>query len=288
MPLRLEDELLQAVAENRRTDVEHLLARGADPNAGLFGDHTALSIAVHNGNDEILDLLLHRGGLIACMREQHESDQRAPPARARAWETMRLIGVPFAKMLAKTTLDVNAKGEGGQSPLHHAVQHRSRDFVLLLLAHGANPNLQDAKGLTPLQHLTRKQPEEYTIAQTALDLVGDADGARYHGERGQAAWGFVARRRKNAIKRSLEEEEIFQALADHGADLWAVDDRGRTPLMTACEVGNTVLVGNILYRVGGGGQGPQLRHALGAADDAGKTALHLAAANGSLATLKVL
>ncbi|KAJ7807884.1 ankyrin repeat-containing domain protein [Mycena leptocephala] len=194
----------------------------------------------------------------------------------------------MAALLGRGSLDVNAKGEGGESPLHHAVQHRSRDFVLLLLAHSADPNLQDAKGLTPLQHLARKQPEEYTIAQTTLDLVGDANGARYHGVRGQAASVFVARHRKNAIKQSLEEEEIFQALADHGADLWAVDNRGRTPLMTACEVGNTVLVGNILYRVSGGGQGQHFRHALGAADGAGKTALHLAAANGSLATLKVL
>ncbi|KAJ7257835.1 ankyrin repeat-containing domain protein, partial [Mycena rebaudengoi] len=194
----------------------------------------------------------------------------------------------MAALLSRGTLDVNAKGEGGESPLHHAVQRRSRDFVLLLLAHGADPNLQDAKGLTPLQHLTRKQPEEYTIAQTALDLVGDADSARYHGVRGQWAWRFVARGRKIDIKRSLEEEEIFQALADHGADLWAMDYRGRTPLMTACEVGNTVLVGNILYRVGDGGQGQHFRHALGTADGAGKTALHLAAANGSLATLKVL
>jgi hypothetical protein len=95
MPLRLEDKLLQAVSENRRADVEALLKRGADPNAGLFGDHSALSIAVHNGNNHILDLLLH-GGPIACMREQHESDQRAPPARVRVW--VRSIGILFAKL----------------------------------------------------------------------------------------------------------------------------------------------------------------------------------------------
>ncbi|KAJ6592897.1 ankyrin repeat-containing domain protein [Mycena capillaripes] len=194
----------------------------------------------------------------------------------------------IAALLGRGILDVNVKGEGGESPLHHAVRNRSRHFVFLLLAHGADPNLQDTKGLTPLQHLTRRQPEEYTIAQTALDLAGDADGARYHGVRGQAASGFVALGQKNAIKQSLEEEEIFQALADHGADLWAVDGWGRTPLMTACEVGNTVLVGNILYRVGGWGQGLHSRYALGAADGAGKTALHLAAANGSLAILKAL
>ncbi|KAJ7205282.1 ankyrin repeat-containing domain protein, partial [Mycena pura] len=193
----------------------------------------------------------------------------------------------MAALLSRGTLDVNVKGEGGASPLHHAVQRGSRDFVLLLLAHGADPNLQDATGLTPLQHLARKEPEECTIAQTTPDLVGDAV---YSGVRGQAASGFVARGRKNGVKQSLEEEEIFQALADHGADLWATDQRGRTPLLTACEVANAVLVANILYRVGGGGQpeGQHLRHALGTADSAGKTALHLAAANGSLATLKVL
>ncbi|KAJ7019889.1 ankyrin repeat-containing domain protein [Mycena alexandri] len=161
----------------------------------------------------------------------------------------------MAALLGRGTLDVNAEGEGGQSPLHHAVQRGNRDFVLLLLAHGADPNLQDAKGLTPLQHLTRKQPEKYTIAQTVLDVVGDAGRARYRGVRGQAAWSFVARGRKNAINRSLEEEEIFQALADHGADLWAVDNLGRTPLMTACEVGTPFWSGISSTASAAGGRG---------------------------------
>ena len=82
MPLQLEEELLQAVGEARSDDVAALLETGADPNAGLFRDESALSIAVRNGREEILDLLLHRAPM-CCMKEGHGDVQRHPPARVR-------------------------------------------------------------------------------------------------------------------------------------------------------------------------------------------------------------
>ena len=82
MPLKLEDELLQVIAENRTTAVATLLAAGADPNAGLFQDEAALSIAVCVGNEEILDLLLPRGPL-CCMKEEHGVAQKPPMTRTR-------------------------------------------------------------------------------------------------------------------------------------------------------------------------------------------------------------
>jgi hypothetical protein len=81
MTLELEDELLQAVKQNDTTAVAALLAAGADPNSGLFRDETALSIAVHNGSGEILDLLLRRGSL-CCMVEQHGDAQKRPATRS--------------------------------------------------------------------------------------------------------------------------------------------------------------------------------------------------------------
>jgi ankyrin repeat protein len=77
MPLQLEDELLQAISENQVAAVAALLAAGADPNAGLFRDVTALSIAVRNGSEEILDLLLQRGPFY-CMKEEYGKAQKHP------------------------------------------------------------------------------------------------------------------------------------------------------------------------------------------------------------------
>ncbi|OCK92737.1 ankyrin, partial [Cenococcum geophilum 1.58] len=61
-------------------------------------------------------------------------------------------------------LDVNAVFHNGKTPLHQAIEGGSRDFVLLLLQQGADPNAQDADGLTPLQLLCSKKPRNYNIS----------------------------------------------------------------------------------------------------------------------------
>ena len=95
-------------------------------------------------------------------------------------------------LFERRTLDINAEGEDGDYPLHIAVEKGHRDFVLLPLEHGADPNLSDAKireWKTPLQHLCSVVPEDYTISQSFAGLAGDVSDARYCGVRGQAEWG---------------------------------------------------------------------------------------------------
>ncbi|KAJ3520383.1 hypothetical protein NM208_g13730 [Fusarium decemcellulare] len=77
MSLQYEDELLEAVAANDVSRVTSLLEDGADANAGLFrGEATALSIAVRNGREDIIDLLLNHVQSPRCLilvpsRRQH-------------------------------------------------------------------------------------------------------------------------------------------------------------------------------------------------------------------------
>ena len=97
-------------------------------------------------------------------------------------------------------------------------------------------------------------------------------------------WGFLYRRRQRNIKRSLQQEEIFQALVDYDADLKIVGAQGRTLLMMACKEGNCVIAANILYRTGE----RRWSEAIQATDFEGKTALHVAATNGDISTLMVL
>ena len=58
MGLKLEDDLVEAVKIGDVGRVRSLLALGADPNAGLFSDSTALFSAVQGGNREIVGALL--------------------------------------------------------------------------------------------------------------------------------------------------------------------------------------------------------------------------------------
>lgn len=46
--------------------------------------------------------------------------------------------------------DLNAKNESGQTPLHVAVLYNYKDSITLLLSYGADPQIKDAHGRTPI------------------------------------------------------------------------------------------------------------------------------------------
>jgi len=46
---------------------------------------------------------------------------------------------------------VNALSPTGQTALILAIQHNHVDAVKILLAHGANPNTPDGRGMTPVR-----------------------------------------------------------------------------------------------------------------------------------------
>jgi ankyrin repeat protein len=260
--------------------VFYLLRVGADP------------VSVANGSDT----LLHR--ICAAQRledHEHRDDMR--------------------NLLSRQVLDINASGNDGKVPLHHAVKMGNRDLVYLLLEHKADPNVKDVEGQTPLQLLCSTKVEEFTISHSQSDVQVDADDAQYRGVRGHASWKFVTRERRWNIKRGLEQEEMFQVLLEHGADITVADNQGRTLLMMASEQGNSVIAANILYSLGikwlagiddeaecpglpilpfshsNGLQGPGMKllaDAINVTDCSGKTALHFAAATGDLCTLKTL
>jgi ankyrin repeat protein len=50
-----------------------------------------------------------------------------------------------------SNVDVNALSESGQTALILAIQNNHLEIVRALLAHGANPNLADSRGFTPIR-----------------------------------------------------------------------------------------------------------------------------------------
>jgi ankyrin repeat protein len=60
-------------------------------------------------------------------------------------------------------VDVNSLGPNGESALILAIQHTHLEAVRALLAHGANPNAPDSRGLTPIR--AARVHNNYSILQ---------------------------------------------------------------------------------------------------------------------------
>ena len=62
------------------------------------------------------------------------------------------------------TVDVNARDAKGRTALILAIQYGHVDAVKMLLAHGANPNTTDSRGVTPMAAAHNRGNYEITAA----------------------------------------------------------------------------------------------------------------------------
>lgn len=113
-----EADLFQAVHCGHLGQVQRLVREGADLEAtGSWRNVTSLQLAVQKDHPEVVEYLL---------------DSKAEP---NVQETFRF---------------------GSDSPLHDAVTLSSARMVKALLAHGADPDMQNQQGLTPLELAKRR------------------------------------------------------------------------------------------------------------------------------------
>ena len=168
-----------------------------------------------------------------------EPEPQAPVIRRAASETdLALIQAAQEDMepgRVKALLDqgaeVNIRDDEGKTPLHHAAFSGSRAIAELIIAKGPEINIKDANNMTPL-HI--------------------------------AAWRSMV--------------EVTELLLENGADVNAVDDTGETALHMAAKVGQAAIASLLITK--------------GAPIDAkqsnGATALHMAANTCRHEVVKVL
>ncbi len=126
----------------------------------------------------------------------------------------------------------------GTTPLLRAAKAMDAPAIALLLKHGANPNLPNTRGMTPILAAagvgsvdadtrgwyTTEDVQQRSIASLELLLKAGCDIHAADGQRGQtplhgaAFWGW---------------NDVVQYLVEHGAKLDAKDNRGFTPVDSA-------------------------------------------------------
>ncbi len=70
-------------------------------------------------------------------------------------------GVTCVKLLQAAGAQINVKDADGQTPLHAAAEHGWDDTVKLLVADGAELQPKDRLGMTPIDHAAGKQPRQF-------------------------------------------------------------------------------------------------------------------------------
>lgn len=168
------------------------------------------------------------------------------------------------RLLAKSSVQVDARDADGNTPLLLAVREHRSAAVELLLDAGASLRIQDTDGLTPLHIAVRGGDTDMTVL--LLDHKADILARDNQGWT-PLQWAIAA-----------DHLDTAKALLDRGAAANVEDQSGATPLHWAAANGQLPTL-EVLLAKGA---------AINVTDDDGDTALHWAAAAGQDETVRFL
>jgi uncharacterized protein len=150
----IELDVFEAAATGRAERVRALLKLKPDlANAFAPDGFTPLGLAAFFGHSQAVEVLLDGG---AEVNVSSRNALKAVPLRSAV-----VAGhLDIARLLVARGADVNARGEGGETPLHEVAGMGRVEFARLLLDHGADINARGDDGKTPLTvALDNKQTE---------------------------------------------------------------------------------------------------------------------------------
>jgi uncharacterized protein len=198
--------LMRAAEGGRLKEVRSLLASGVDVNATLGYGGTALMLAASEGHLEIVKALLaaganpnsiggtlHYGGFIAWMSALNRCNKN--------WEEI------FDAMLAKG-VELNPTIDIYFSPLGYAIS-KQQDSAMIeaLVKRGANVNIKDSDGETPLMFAVR-----FSSTDVVKTLIGVGADVNAKNTKGASVLAIAETSSENIWQR-----EIVQLLMHSGA-----------------------------------------------------------------------
>ena len=123
----------------------------ADPslvNMHSTDGHTPLGLAAYFGHPAVVDLLLAGG---AQPNTASRNEMRVMPLHSAVAHWRPEIALAITKSLIAHGAEVNAKQQGGWTPLHETADNGYLEIARLLLDHGADANATNDAGTTPLK-----------------------------------------------------------------------------------------------------------------------------------------
>lgn len=145
-------------------------------------------------------------------------------------EAVRRGDLDTVRKLVNTGADVNKRKGGfettalhiaaagvtpGPAPYSYRIEH-AREMARILVAHGADVNLRDNLGDTPLCKVALFN--NFEVGEVLIEAGADLDAPTAYG------------RRPLHIAADMGHKEVAKLLIEHGANINVKDDEGRTPL----------------------------------------------------------
>lgn len=278
--------LHEAAMTGHVEQIKPLLSKGVNIHAEDCNDMTALQIAINCQHVPFSIELIHNGAKAERpyrrmpMNEEQRDVNFEPQQGARASETEEELqpyntilqqaichgyGDLVSEML-KSGANAEMPDAKGYSPLHNAVKRHLLPIVKLLAKSGAVVDSKDpVDGYTPL--ILAIQGKNFEICEY---LVRECSASLTFSDRfGKICLHYAARQ---------SEVSIIQLLVESGANVNHEDEQRRTPLFEACEFDNEYALESLLR------QNASMSHT----DRNGSTPLHVAVEYGSVRCVRAL
>jgi len=302
--------------------VKILLEHGADPNAKeTFKGQTALMWAASEGHADIIRLLLAKGADPKIMSDDRDTTLPKLPAGSPVAPVSRggLTALSFAarqgqieavNALLEGGSNINQKDVDGNSALVLAILNKHYDLAQTLVARGADVNLANKAGRSPLYTAVDLRNEEYsprpslkeTDKLTALDVIkllldkgadvnarltGTVELHKFAQDQGDKTMGPGA----TAFLRAARAGDVttMRLLLAKGADPKLSNKDGLTPLLAAAGIGWADKIrGTEADALEAVKLCVELGLDINAVNDRGETAMHGAANRGSNSIVQFL
>lgn len=218
--------IVRAAQSGSRMEIELLLEQRADIEERHEGSgRTALAVASHCGNDDVVFSLLRHGARVDIL----DASSMTPLHLAASRGHYHVV-----RYLLDGHADVDALGPDNKTPLRLAADNGHFEAAELLLQYQAKVNARDRRNFTAL-HAAAK------IGDDAIVNLLVRYGADFEAKDGE----LMA-----ALHYACEEnsEAVVEALLTHRADIEAQGKEAMTPLLCACRAGARQVTSILLAR----------------------------------------
>ena len=216
-------EFYDAVIKGNLALVKKMISLEPNIIKGTDEKCTPLNWAAENGQIEMVQYLLTKGSNI----NSRNRIKFTPLHSATHVNSKNQCYYDISKLLIDAGADVNARGgvsavagfDLNQTPLHFAANNGNFELVKLLVEHGADVNAMNYEGATPLYK--------------ACEYLGTAEIVKYLISKGAKINVHIKLYSNDTPLHTAitsTKQDVVKILIENGADLYAENNKGETPL----------------------------------------------------------